>query len=677
MFSFFRNMKMSMKIGGSFALILIIAGLIGLLGYYGFQQVANGLEMFKDVSGFSQTVLQIRTNEKDFIIKGKTKYIEKINSLIEGLINESEVTKQKMVQEKNQKLINELQNVANDYKNYANNYLQLENNQNSLQNNYIESEKQLNNNVNELYKLIEEEYNNSYIKTKLQLILNYLNEIKVNINNVSKLERNYIINLANQEEQKKYADETLTAFELSITNANKLVKTLYKEEDIKKGKAILSMLNESKKAFQQIVNVEQSKEANNQKMMISAERLMEISDKLLVNIVVNNKQIQNKVARALTIAVIIILASGIILACVITRKITIKINRSIKFASSIADGDLAIDKIKIDSNDEIGLLGKALNEMLNELKSVVARIEEISINLSTSSKNLFTSGEEVGSSAEQVNYAIQEVASGAEEQSAQVDETQVVLNKLVEQIENVSNMSGQMRNQANNVKSNIKQGNSLLSRSIDQINNVKDNSQAVSKTIHKLGNLSEKIEEIVELINEIAAQTNLLALNAAIEAARAGEAGRGFSVVADEIRELAEESANSTEQIAGLIKDIQTGVNNAVDKMDNTESVVGDSVNAIKDTGVSFDGINSAAGILINLIEKINKQTQSMNNISKEVEKSAGQIAKVSEESAGNAEEVAASSEEQSASTEEIVSSANELAKMATELKDVIDHFKL
>ncbi len=389
-------------------------------------------------------------------------------------------------------------------------------------------------------------------------------------------------------------------------------------------------------------------------------------------------EIDSAIWSAVTIIIITLLV-GLLAAYLLGNYITKPILAIEKYSNKIADGNLRdnIDEKYIKREDEIGSLAKSMDEMGKRFKTMITDIADIATDLSSSSQELSASSEEIAASAEEVGSAMEQVASGAQEQTAQVEETSASVQQLSEQIEDVEDMSDDMDKQADTVMNSIDQGNESVNDSITQVEEVKTQSNQVSQKINELGKLSEEIGNIVELINDISAQTNLLALNAAIEAARAGEAGRGFSVVADEIRELAEESSQATEQIAGLISDIQNGVKNTVSQMEKAEDAVDNSVDAIETTNSSFTKIEDASDRLKELIERIGNATDQIADNSENVKLSIDEISEVSEQASSNAQEVAASSEEQSASTEEIVSASERLAEMAEKLTKEVNEFDI
>ncbi len=395
-------------------------------------------------------------------------------------------------------------------------------------------------------------------------------------------------------------------------------------------------------------------------------------------------KIYKPAARIRNIIVIITVAGIILTLILLLTVISYQFKPLTEFAGAfnkLKEGslnkDILLDKKYEKRRDEIGSLSNSFNEMLNQLRGLISNVKNASETLSSSIISMNESSQQVGQNAEQVGQAIENIASGAEEQSAQVDETRDTVENLNKQIGKINKSSAEITTGADNVINSIERGNISVNNSIKEVKNVKEDTSKVAVIIKSLGNTSNEIGNIIELINSIAEQTNLLALNAAIEAARAGETGRGFSVVADEIRALAEESSTATEKIAGLINKIQAGVDDASSQMSSSEKTVDNSVEAIEETGRVFNQIEGVALELGEAIKIIADNTEKMAGDSREVENVINNIALVSEEFANNSEEIAASSEEQIASTQEIVHSAKELETMVGELSGLIGKFEL
>lgn len=342
----------------------------------------------------------------------------------------------------------------------------------------------------------------------------------------------------------------------------------------------------------------------------------------------------------------------------------------------LAAGDLTTE-IKLEHKDELGQLAQAVNKTTQSLKELIGHIMESSRQLARASKELSYSSQQVGDQANRVGDMIDDLAHGADEQSARIDETAHIINKMVDEIKEIGEHSIGMASAGDEAMRKVERGNSAVTNSVLQINNVKHVSFKVAENVRELGQRSEEIGEIVQLISGISNQTNLLALNAAIEAARAGESGRGFSVVAGEIRKLAEESASATERIGRLIQEVQSGVGRAVTEMDEGVNTVVESVQTIEETGEVFAEITTMTNRLKELVQMVTDSTQEISKHSEQIGAVVHDIAGVSEEFAATSEEVAAAGEEQIAAIGEIAGAVTSLAAMADGLTKAIEQFKL
>jgi methyl-accepting chemotaxis protein len=362
----------------------------------------------------------------------------------------------------------------------------------------------------------------------------------------------------------------------------------------------------------------------------------------------------------------------------------------------LAAGDLTIDvrpvtaPIESPSNDELGQVAQAVNGIRDRLAATIDAYNATRANLSAmvssmsgsaeqvsvASREMASTSDETGRTTNEIAHALGDVAQGAERQVRMVETAKHAAEEVARAVNESAENAGRAAEVAHETRQVAHEGIRAAAQATEAMSSVRVSGRAAGDAMRDLAAKSEKIGAIVETITGIAAQTNLLALNAAIEAARAGEQGRGFAVVADEVRKLAEESQRAAQQITGLVRAIQTDTTNAVRVVEDGAKLIADGATVVEKTRDAFTRIEASVEDMTSRIEQIAAASQQIAASATSMQENIAEVAAVAEQSSASTEQVSASTEQTTASAQEIAASAQVLAGNADELNRLVAQFK-
>lgn len=384
-----------------------------------------------------------------------------------------------------------------------------------------------------------------------------------------------------------------------------------------------------------------------------------------------------KVMSVLIASVILASVFGIITVLIVNRLIKRNLSNVVNISNSIANGDLSIEKIKYDGNDEIGQLSVAMNSMIDSLRSMVSQIASMSSEVNAQSSEFITIADEIKQGSEQIAATMEEMTAGVEEQSSSSMEVANSTKELNVFIKESTTSGESLGKSSEEILSIADDGNNKMSTSVKNMDSI---NIIVKDSLDKVKGLDTKTQEISKLalvITEIADQTNLLALNAAIEAARAGEAGQGFAVVADEIRKLAVAVSNSLDEISSIVTGIQNESKEVAQSLESGYKEVNLGTEQIRTTGESFENINAMVKEMVFGIQNVTNNLRKASENSQYISESINQVAEIAEENSAGIEQSSAAIQQQTSSMENVLENAQALSCLSKDLNSMIEKFRL
>ena len=614
--TFFGDMSIRSKLAGGFALLLLLTIVVGVVGNQALETYSQRSDIVTMLGQVNTGLTDARVEEKNFLLSGDIKNVQASRAHGDDVLGITQRIKPLLAVNTD---INTLESIQADIQQYQSLMSDVE--------------------VNTTQR--DEALSN--LETKARILGSSLKAhsslffASAMFEDMRRAERKFLVE-RDSSSVKSYLEDA-KRMQGPLKSAS-----ISAEEKAQVAKALESYSNE----FQSVVRLTESGEQLSQDMVTTASRVIgsanSLRERQADNMESNRKQATTLIFGATGIAVLL----GILMAYLITRAITSPINHAVAIASEVASGNLSV---RIDNNrtDEIGRLMAALATMVSGLRELVRSIESGASN--------------IAASAEELSTVTSQTSDGIHRQKHETDQVAAAMNQMTATVSEIARNAEQAFAIASDAANQATEGEHEVRETVSQVNGLAKEVSQSMEIIQGLQTETANIGTVLDVIKSVAEQTNLLALNAAIEAARAGEQGRGFAVVADEVRSLAQRTQSSAQEIETLVTSLQSSAENSVSAMESSATLASDTLKRATATGASIARITGAVEEIKQYNSQIATASEQQTSVAEEINQNITSIRDVTDQSASSSNQTA--------------SSSSELARLGSELQTLVSRFRL
>ncbi|MDD2048102.1 methyl-accepting chemotaxis protein [Pseudomonas putida] len=628
------NVSVNRKLGIGFGLVLLLTLSITLTGWQGINGVTERGDTLGGVSQVLEATLELRIARQNFQIKGDESAAQTLNNALAKLDHQLQQVEQRIVLPENKRRIEQQKDAVRQYR-------QALDTADKAAQQREASRSVLGGSADEASKLTAEVEQQLLGSNDLNLFNSVVGAGKL-LQQARFQVRGYTYS-----GKAEFQQTALEAIDQAISQLKTLAEVLPANYTSHFNQAARALGN-YRAAVIDFGTAQTASELAAQKMMAQGQTLIEQSQQLTLTLT-QLRDAESQHARSmLTLATVLALVFGLLAAWAITRQIVIPLRQTLNAADRVASGDLRHD-LNVERRDELGQLQRSMQRMTVSLRELIGGIGD--------------GVTQIASAAEELSAVTEQTSAGVNNQKVETDQVATAMNEMAATVQEVARNAEEASEAALVADQQAREGDRVVAESIAQIERLATEMNHSSEAMGQLKSESDKIGSVLDVIKSVAQQTNLLALNAAIEAARAGEAGRGFAVVADEVRSLAQRTQQSTEEIEALIAGLQSGTQQVASSMDASRDLTASSVELTRRAGSSLTTITHTVSSIQAMNQQIAAAAEQQSAVAEEINRSVMNVRDVSDQTSAASEETAASSVE--------------LARLGTHLQGLVGKFQL